>query len=135
MNGLNSTSVYFDSGVNPGDKTYSNVALNNTLTVSMTGTSKGGNNTSMSIYVPQIRSKNSGEFVGLLEWKIEDEPKIIIKLIDGKSDIFLIQVYFFVGFFTRIFGQIHITRAQATSGDHIPAWFACLHTFYVHPVR
>lgn len=92
MNGLNSTSVYFDSGVNPNDKTFS--ALNNTLTVSMTTTSKagGGNGNNSSIYVPQIRSKNSGEYVGLLEWKIEDEPKIVIKLIDGVFQLSNISV-------------------------------------------
>lgn len=81
MNGLNSTSVYFDSGLNPNDKTFSNGALNNTLAVSMMAGTKGGNTSS--IYIPQIRSKNSGEYLGLLEWKIEDEPKIVVKLIDG----------------------------------------------------
>lgn len=89
MNGLNSTSVYFDSGLNPSDKTFSNTGLNNTLTVSTTTTSKNGGangaNTSSSIYVPQIRSKNSGEYIGLLEWKVDDEPKIVIRLIDGNN--------------------------------------------------
>lgn len=89
MNGLNSTSVYFDSGLNPSDKTFSNTTgLNNTLTVSMTtknGIANGANNTSSSIYVPQIRSKNSGEYLGLLEWKVDDEPKIVIRLIDGNN--------------------------------------------------
>ena len=35
-----------------------------------------------SIYVPQIKTKNSSEFLGVLEWKMEDESKIIAKLID-----------------------------------------------------
>lgn len=96
MNGLNSTSVYFDSGINPNDKSYTSTAgLNNTLTVAtINGSSSNkpaaaGGNTS--IYVPQIRSKNSGEYLGLLEWKIEDEPRIVTKLIDGN---FFSQVFF-----------------------------------------
>lgn len=78
MNGLNSTS-YFESSMlmSGGD--------NKTLTVANRTPSSTNMNTSQqntSIYVPQIRSKNSGEYSGLLEWKIEDEPKIIVKLID-----------------------------------------------------
>jgi myosin-5 len=32
--------------------------------------------------VPQIKSKNSGEYMGILEWKIEDEQKIITRLME-----------------------------------------------------
>ncbi len=37
---------------------------------------------STSIYVPQIKSKNSGEYLGVFEWKPEDEALIAKKLID-----------------------------------------------------
>ena len=34
------------------------------------------------MYVPQIKSKNSGEYLGVFEWKSEHEAKIVSKLID-----------------------------------------------------
>lgn len=51
-----------------------------------------------SIYVPQIKSKNTGEFLGVLEWKVEDEPKIISKLIEGEylDDYILCWIYIFI---------------------------------------
>lgn len=86
MNGLNSTSYFETSALM--DRSMVNTTLTGTgggklsTTIQTNGnTSQLGNNTS--IYVPQIRSKNSGEYLGLLEWKTDDEPKIIIKLIDG----------------------------------------------------
>jgi myosin-5 len=38
------------------------------------------NSTNMESVVPQIKYKN-GEFMGILEWKIEDESKIISRLV------------------------------------------------------
>lgn len=92
MNGLNST-TYFDlnnttisNWPGAGSVNDRSAFFNTTLTVATankSGLASTGPNTSTSIYVPQIRSKNSGEYVGLLEWKIEDEAKIVAKLIDG----------------------------------------------------
>ena len=53
---------------NGNNKSVMNQTLNNTMNTS--------------IYVPQIKSKNSGEFLGVLEWKTEDESRIVNKLID-----------------------------------------------------
>lgn len=39
-------------------------------------------NNSISIYVPQIKSKDTAEYSGYFEWKPDDEPKIISRLID-----------------------------------------------------
>jgi hypothetical protein len=36
------------------------------------------------VFTPQIRIKHTGDFLGYLEWKPEDEPLIIKRLIDGK---------------------------------------------------
>ena len=41
-----------------------------------------------SIYVPQIKSKDTQEYSGYFEWKPEDETKIISKLIDGMNFLF-----------------------------------------------
>lgn len=69
----------------------------NTLTAHANGsTTNGTNNKSvlnqtqhlngttgnLSLYAPQIKSKNSGEYLGVFEWKTEDESKIVNKLID-----------------------------------------------------
>lgn len=49
-----------------------NATVNNPLNATM----------NTSIYVPQIKSRNSGEFLGVCEWKTEDETLIVRKLID-----------------------------------------------------
>jgi hypothetical protein len=36
------------------------------------------------VFTPQIRIKHTGDFLGYLEWKPEDESIIIKRLIDGK---------------------------------------------------
>ncbi len=59
------------------DKTLlNNTNINNT---SLINTSHLANST---IYVPQIRLKNSGDYLGYLEWKADDEEQIIKRLID-----------------------------------------------------
>ena len=61
------------------NSTVINDSLNNTIAA------PGGNksvNLNGSISVPQIKSKNAGEFQGMLEWRIEDEPKLVLKLIE-----------------------------------------------------
>jgi hypothetical protein len=35
------------------------------------------------IFTPQIRMKHTGDFLGYLEWKTEDEALIIKRLVDG----------------------------------------------------
>lgn len=50
-----------------------NTTLNNTLLNTTVNTS---------VFVPQIKSRNTGEYLGVLEWKVEDEAKIVNKLID-----------------------------------------------------
>ena len=94
---MNST-AYLDS-----DKTLSSFMMNhsmgnnnnnnnNNLNVTING---GGHNKSLmenngsqlvnsTMYVPHIRLKNSGDYLGYLEWKAEDEQLLITKLIDGK---------------------------------------------------
>ena len=39
--------------------------------------------TNNSIYVPQVKSKDTTEYSVYFEWKPEDEPKLISRLIDG----------------------------------------------------
>ena len=79
----------------------------NSTSITLTGVNGKNlaNNSQMgnvSIYVPQIKSKNTGEFLGVLEWKVEDEPKIISKLIEGKLFEFIltkaVYIYFFLIF-------------------------------------
>lgn len=74
---LNS-SVYAESIT---DKSVISNVLNNTSSLTITGNNNQLANNSL-IYVPQIRSKNSGEYLGILEWKVQDESRIINKLID-----------------------------------------------------
>ncbi|CAF0777038.1 unnamed protein product [Brachionus calyciflorus] len=83
MNGLNSTAI------NDPDRSI-NTILNqttNTLTPNYNNNNLAHKlntnlNNSSTIYMPQIRSKHTGDYMGILEWKVEDEPKIISKLID-----------------------------------------------------
>ena len=80
-----------------------------------------------SIYVPQIKSKNTGEFLGVLEWKVEDEPKIISKLIEGE---YLADGSFYVGYTFFLIYLFH--RVKAKISCYIPAWFASVCIIYVY---
>lgn len=61
--------------------THSNFENNSVATTAFTGaTSVANTNTSSSLFVPQIKFKN-GECMGVLEWKLEDQEKIISRLI------------------------------------------------------
>ena len=55
--------------------------------------------TNNSIYVPQVKSKDTTEYSGYFEWKPEDDPKIIARLIDGmKYLLFYLFRYFMFTF-------------------------------------
>ena len=75
------------------DKSMSTILNNTTCTITAGSTLSNGkshpNNATFttltanqSIYVPQIKSKHSGEYMGILEWKTEEENKIIAKLME-----------------------------------------------------
>ena len=90
INGLNASLLSLNH--NDNDKSVNSMLNSSTLTITAGNVNGKFNNTNLintsqlgnlSIYVPQIKSKNSGEYLGVLEWKIEDETKIINKLIDG----------------------------------------------------
>ena len=76
-NGLNN-STYLDCD----NKT--STLLHNSSTITITGSSLNGKTTANnSFYIPHVKSKNSTDYMGILEWKTEDENRIVSKLIDG----------------------------------------------------
>ena len=93
---LNSSSTASINGSNyfvDNDKSLSAILNNTSCTITASSTlntaakavaSNNNSNTAanQSIYVPQIKSKNSGEYMGILEWKIEDEQKIVARLME-----------------------------------------------------
>ncbi len=93
FNPLNSSSTTsMNNSIYAGDFNDRSIISNlstNTLTASTTvhNSTKPNttlNNASMttSIYVPQIKTKNSSDYLGVFEWKPEDEALIAKKLID-----------------------------------------------------
>ena len=84
---LNSSSTISMNGSSYLDNDKANLNSTSITLTGVNGKSLNVNNSQLangSIYVPQIKSKNTGEFLGVLEWKVEEEPKIISKLIEGE---------------------------------------------------
>jgi myosin V len=78
-NNLNNISVigdHLNSTMSTSNRNLYNSNNNNNNNITINGTSNS--------YVPQIinRQKSSADYLGMFEWKIEDEPKIIKSLID-----------------------------------------------------
>jgi hypothetical protein len=77
---INNSTMYLDAD----NKSISTI-LHNTSTHTITGSSMNGKTTANnSFFVPHLKSKNSSDYLGILEWKVEDEQKIVTKLIEGK---------------------------------------------------
>lgn len=77
---INNSTMYLDAE----NKSISTI-LHNTSTNTITGSLFNGKTTAnSSFYVPHIKSKNSSDYLGILEWKVEDETKIICRLVEGK---------------------------------------------------
>ena len=89
LNSSSTASINGSSYFVENDKSLSAILNNTSCTITASSALNNGkapaNNSNagnQSIYVPQIKSKHSGEYMGILEWKIEDEQKIVSRLME-----------------------------------------------------
>ena len=83
LNSSSSVSLVGGSAMNLTAGTIMNsTVINDSLNNTIAAPGNKSVNLNGSIYVPQIKPKNAGEFQGMLEWRIEDEPKLVLKLIE-----------------------------------------------------
>lgn len=76
---INNSTMYLDA-----DNKSISTLLHNTSTHTITGSTLNGKTTANnSFFIPHIKSKNSSDYLGILEWKVEDEQKIVTRLIEG----------------------------------------------------